>query len=174
MERPIGVVIQELHRRAQNGFRHAPFTVAFWAGLVVAGGLGVWVEIYNLAIDAFVDPAHAPLDALRTAISTFFPAVIGATSLQMAYEDELKANRGLAVALVLILLIAFVMMADRRLSDWVAFPLGIGASGISLWTWCAANGNSSLFQEMPIDAPIGDLPLDAPLSGGDDLVGLKH
>lgn len=97
MDRPISEVFSELHRRAGTGFRHAPFTLAFWIGLVFAGGMGIWVEVWNLAMTAFADPTRVGLDSLRTAISTFFPAVIGATSLQMAFEDELKSHRGVAL-----------------------------------------------------------------------------
>lgn len=169
-EGPVGTVFRELHKRARSGFRHAPFKMAFWVGLVFAGGMGIWLEVYKLIFD----PEITKLDSLRTAISTFFPAVIGATSLQMAFEDELKANRGVAVCAAFVLLIVFMMMADRHLPDGLAFPLGILASLASLWTWCAANGNSRSFQEIPNTAAIGDLPLDAPLAGGQDLAGLKH
>lgn len=145
--------------------------MAFWVGLVFAGGMGIWLEIYKLVFA----PEVNGLDSLRTAISTFFPAVIGATSLQMAFEDQLKSNRGVAVCAAFLLLIIFMMMADKHLPDGVAFPLGILASLASLWTWCAANGNSTSFQELPINAAIGgDLPLDAALAGSDDLDGLKH
>lgn len=144
--------------------------MAFWIGVLGAGGLGIWLEVWKLMIDSDV----RNLDSLRTAIATFFPAVIGATSLQMAFEDELKSNRGVAFCAVFVLLIIFMMMADKRLPDIVAFPLGILASAASLWTWCATNGNSPALQELPVNAPVGDLPLDAELSGSGDLADLKH
>ncbi|ATE66797.1 hypothetical protein CMV14_22250 [Rhizorhabdus dicambivorans] len=175
MERPISVVIQELHRRARNGFRHAPFTLAFLFGLVFAGGFGVWLEVWNLMLTSASDPAFGNLAPLRTALSTYFPAVIGAAAMQMTFEDDQKANRGIAIGLTILLLVAFLMMTDRRLSDCAAFALGIASTLVSLWTWCAANGNALTFQEQPLTAPVGgDVEPNAPIAGSDALDGLKY
>ena len=163
-------VFKNLHQRAKSGFKHATFQQAFWVGLVLAGGIGVWLEAYKL----IWHPQDSSLAALRSAISTFFPAVIGATSLQMAFEDSLKANRGIAFCSAFLLLIVFLFMADSQFPNILAFPLGLSASLVSLWIWCAANGNSMAFRELPTNASLGDLPLDAQLQGEADLKGLKH
>ena len=163
-------MFRKLNQRALSGFEHTPFILAFLFGVLLCGGLGVWVEAYKLV----VNPPSSSLQALRGAVSTFFPALMGATSLQMAFDEPSKTSRGVAVSSAIVFLLAFIMMSDGNLPNVLAFPIGALASAAALWTWCVANGGSLSFRETPLEAPVGDLPLDAPLPGDDDLAELKH
>ena len=166
----------ELHGSAREGFKHAPFQMAFWIGVVVFGGLGIWFEVYNLVKEvAFtaepLPPEH--LRSLRIAVAVFFPAIAGATSLQMVFEENPKAHRGFALSAALIFILCLIPATDRELPDGLGLAVGIVLSAISLWIWCAANGRSATYQSSP-DAPLGEKPLDEALAGGDELAGLKH
>lgn len=175
-QKPILAVFGELHRSAREGFNHAPFQMAFWIGVVVFGGLGVWFEVYNLIKElAFGSTVLPPeyLRPLRIAVAVFFPAIAGATSLQMVFEENPKAHRGFAVCAALLFILCLIPTTDRQLPDGFGLGIGIILSGISLWIWCAANGRSSTYQSSP-DAPLGEKPLDEALAGGGDLAGLKH
>ena len=174
--KPVLEVLSELHSAAREGFGHAPFLMAFWIGVVVFGGLGVWFEVYNLIKElALGPPAHPPelLRPLRIAVAVFFPAIAGATSLQMVFEENPKAHRGFAVCAALVFVLFLFPTTDRQLPDGFGLAIGILLSAFSLWIWCAANGRSATYQTSP-DAPLGEKPLDEPLAGDGDLAGLKH
>lgn len=172
--RPIRDLARELNRRAGEGFKHAPFKITFWVGVVACGGLGVWFEVYNLMKELLHGPVDAnPLRPLRIAVAVFFPAIVGATSLQMVFENDIKAHRGAAVSATIIFLLLFSPVTDREIPDAFGLLLGVLLSCVSLWIWCAANGLSASYRQSP-DAPLGEKPLDESLSGEDDLSGLKH
>jgi len=172
--RPIYDLVRELHRRAREGFKHAPFQMAFWIGVVLFGGLGIWFEVYNLIKALILGSAEQELwRPLRIAVAGFFPAIIGATSLQMVFEDEIKAHRGAAVCAALMFLLLLFPTTDRDIPDGFGIALGTVLSCVSLWIWCAANGLSASYRQSP-DAPVGDKPLDDPLAGETDLANLTH
>jgi hypothetical protein len=175
-DRPIRDLLHELNRRAKEGFKHAPFKMTFWVGVVLCGGLGVWYEIYKILtelINGHDTQDSKLLQPLRTAFATFFPAIIGTVSLQMVFEDENKSHRGAAVCVALLFLILLVPTVDSNWHDGFGVLLGAGLSCASLWIWCAANGLSASFRQS-LDAPVGDKPLDGELSGSDDLADIAH
>lgn len=150
------------------GFRHAPFTLAFFGGLVAFGAIGVWIELYWL----LTDPGTTGLGGLRSAVSTFFPAIFCSVALQMTFEDGLKAVRGIGVSAALLSIAVFAMMWDHNLAEGSRLAIGLLATSGSLWLWCAANGGSQSYRERAVDAPLGDIALDATLQG--DFKGIKH
>lgn len=173
---PLREMFGELHRSAREGFKHAPFKMAFWIGVVVFGGLGIWFEVYNLAKEVALSGKPLPADylrPLRIAVAVFFPAIAGATSLQMVFEENPKAHRGFAVCAALLFLLCLIPTTDRELPDGFGLAIGAALSGISLWIWCAANGRSATYHSSP-DAPLGEKPLDEAMSGDADLAGLTH
>jgi len=154
--------------------------MAFWIGVVTFGGLGVWFEVYNLVKELIWGSAHNDqaqdqqmLRPLRIAVAVFFPAIIGATSLQVVFEDKIKSHRGVAVCIALLFLLLLFPTTDRDLPDGFGIVLGLFLSCVSLWVWCAANGLSASYRQSP-DAPVGDKPLDDELAGGEELAKLTH
>ena len=88
--------------------------MAFWIGIVLFGGLGIWFEVYNLVKALVLGTAGGDLwRPLRIAVAGLFPAIVGATSLQMVFEDKIKAPRGAAVCAALIFLLLLFPTADR-------------------------------------------------------------
>ena len=175
-QKPVQAVFGELHSSAREGFRHAPFKMAFWIGVVVFGGLGIWFEVYNLVKEVAFRTTPLPTDylrPLRIAVAVFFPAIAGGTSLQMVFEENPKAHKGFAVCAALLFLLCLIPTTDRELPDGFGLAMGVALSGISLWIWCAANGRSATYHTSP-DAPLGEKPLDEPMSGDTDLATLTH
>lgn len=175
-ETPITDLVTELQRRSREGFKHAPFKMAFWIGVLLCGGLGVWFELYRLVKHLILTSGAMDAEGLlplRTAVATFFPAIIGATSLQMALEERVKSVRGVAVCAPIVLFLLLTVISDRDLPNGFGLVLGVIASSISVWIWCAANGLSATYRDS-IDAPVGDKELDDHMPGEDDLAGLSH
>lgn len=174
--KPVIEVFRDLNASAREGFRHAPFQMAFWVGVVVFGGLGVWFEFYSLVKEIIFSAKPLPPDALRPlriAVAVFFPAIAGATSLQIVFEENTKAHKGFAVCAGLLFILCLIPTTDRDLPDGCGLILGFFLSIVSLWIWCAANGRSLTYHSSP-DAPVGEKPFDEKMSGDGDLAGLKH
>lgn len=135
----------DLLRRTTKPLRHVTFVMYFLASVVAIGGLGLWVELINYARA----PGTGDLTAVRTAIATFFPALIGSTCLQIILGDYLKQLRAFAFLFTLAFAaVAFWLIVDKGLAAQSAVGLGAAASVASLWFWCIANAdNADLFDE---------------------------
>jgi hypothetical protein len=159
----------DLMRRTRRPLSHVTFVMHFLLSVVAIGGLGLWVELLNYS------RAGTPenLMSVRTAIATFFPALIGSTCLQMILGSFLKQLRIFALLFtVTFAVIGFWLIFDRGMGSASALLIGTFASLCSLWFWWIANADNPDFQDETLapSAAVGgrtDRDLDGDLKGFD-------
>lgn len=135
----------DLARRTKKPLKHVTFVMYFLGSVVAIGGLGLWVELINYA------RTSGPGDAasVRTAIATFFPALIGSTCLQIILGNYLKQLRATAFLFTLAFAgIGFWLIFDRGMAASYSLAIGSVSSLASLWFWWIANAdNPDFFDE---------------------------
>lgn len=154
----------DLVRRTRKPLSHVTFVMHFLLSVVAIGGLGLWVELLNYS------RASTPenLMSVRTAIATFFPALIGSTCLQVILGTFLKQLRAFAMLFtVTFAVIGFWLIFDRGMGSSRALLVGTAASLFSLWFWWIANADNPDFydEELAPTAAVGGNPERA--LGGD-------
>lgn len=164
-----GDLWRELKKRTLQPLRHPSFVIYFVVAVIVVGGAGVWLELitYLQAVAAKRCPS---LDALRTALVTFFPALAGCACLQLIWaEDHQRALRAFAIlVLFAVSILALVLGLIPAIEHRTALFIGLFPSAIALWIWWVANAKQP--DLLDPDAPTGGDP-NGPLAG--DLRGFK-
>ncbi|MFD1703521.1 hypothetical protein ACFSCV_10950 [Methylopila henanensis] len=160
---------KDIWGRTCSPMRHVTFWVYLLLGVVLCSGLGVWFEVIRYAYGT----NEAKPDAILVALLTFFPALVGSSSLQMVFGSEAKGLRAFALLLVVVFALAASWLAFGRPTDFsVAMRWALFFSVVAIWIWWIANGADPSFRDtVPVNAPIGGDP-SVPLSGSLD--GFKH
>lgn len=112
-------------------------------------------------------------DGILTALAAFYPALIGAASLQLVLESVRKSDKLMAIFAVGILLLTIIGAIVIGLFDFnavysrVSFWGTILLSVAGVWVWCVANGDNPDLQTDPLAASGGstDRPLKGSTSG---------
>ena len=157
----------DLVRRTRKPLSHVTFVMHFLLSVVAIGGLGLWVELLNYS------RASTPenLMSVRTAMATFFPALIGSTCLQMILGTFLKQLRLFALCFTVIFaVIGSWLIFDRGLGSAPALLIGTVASLCSLWFWWIANADNPDFQDETL-APTAAVGGNTDRALGGDLGG---
>lgn len=139
----------ELVRRTRSPARHVSFVLYFFLGVIVLGGLGIWVEL--------IEYIHHPesLAALRTALVVFFPALIGTSCMDLLWSDnEKKYMRAFSVIIVAIF-VATIFVERATTSSGIALCISTIASLAALWVWWVANADQPHLRDVNLDAPVG-------------------
>ncbi|MBR1285361.1 hypothetical protein JQ597_25250 [Bradyrhizobium sp. AUGA SZCCT0177] len=158
---------RELRRRTVEPFFQPPFVFYVLTGVVLFGGLGIWVELAKLLLangtapvgvgTESVLPVHSKLEPLVTAVITFFSTLAGASTIQLnysSYEGTNKAIGSFALLLMccfaaLALLLALLGSSQPR----IVLLLGAICSLAAVWVWWITNGDEPTFREItPKDA----------------------
>jgi hypothetical protein len=147
---------RELLKRTRDPVKHVPFVIYVFLAIVMFGGLGIWIEILKIVI------SKSPVEffGLITSVITFFPTLIGSTTLQLVL---LSANKGDKILMSFSLLILCVFLAFAILLPFFAgvhpvrvLVLGVACSICAVWVWWFTNGDDSTFQRMPqLDSATG-------------------
>jgi hypothetical protein len=141
---------------------------SFWAYLVVAivgtGALGVWVELIR-----YLDNQSAKqIDALITAIFTFFPALACASSMQLVFGPLEKHVRSFAIVSMALLTLLGVVNLMGRLGHTSAIIFGVLACFFSIFLWWIANALNTELRDRPFTAAVGGNARTAPAGNIDD------
>ncbi|GLS00441.1 hypothetical protein GCM10007859_04470 [Brevundimonas denitrificans] len=172
-------LIEQLGKRTVGPIKSFPFVVYVLIGIVLFGGLGIWAELLRLTVAQTPPavtgaiPVPPALTGVITAILTFFPTLIGSTSLQLILSS---ANTSDKVMIAFAIMILFLFLTAAILLPFFAgsYPLEVLAAGIAsslaaIWVWWITNGSDSIFQTHHVAAPSGG-DLNQALKGGfDDL-----
>lgn len=138
---------RELSRRTKRPLGHATFGIYFFGAIFLFGGLGIWVELLNLTRAQVVE-----LVPLRTAIATFFLAIIGSACFQLILGKTLKQIKAAAyVGSAIVAAVGVWLIFDRSLSSWIAMPVGGLGYLLSLWVWWITNADNQDFYDDPPD-----------------------
>tara|TARA_R110000787_G_C13419772_1_gene444788 strand:- start:1306 stop:1848 length:543 start_codon:yes stop_codon:yes gene_type:complete len=145
---------REMHRRTFAPFKSVPFVFYFILAIVVLGGLGVWVEVAKTQLNQ-----NWKVDGLLTALSTFFPALIGSASLQLILKSTDSSDKILISFSLLVCIPSFVgvglIAAFFSLHPSLCLYAAIGFSILAVWFWWFTNGDDLTYRNAPIDAATG-------------------
>ncbi|WP_146120768.1 hypothetical protein [Roseobacter denitrificans] len=145
---------REIWRRTWQPFKNVPFVFYVVLAIICLGGLGIWVEVIKSQLGQSADRS-----GLLTALSTFFPALIGSASLQLILTSTGNSDK----VLVSFSLLACFLSFFGVVLITVFFPVhpgwSLGAAiwfGIfAVWFWWFTNGDELTYQNAPIDAAAG-------------------
>lgn len=144
----------ELKHRTAAPLSHASYVQYFITAVILAGGAGVWLELFQLVFPDPSAPACPPATAaLRVAIITFFPALAGSSCMQLILAEEKKALKAFALLVMSVSFVVALIIGQSRISSTAALSVGVLASIFSLWIWWIANSNQQ--DILDPDAPIG-------------------
>lgn len=141
---------QEVARRLKKPMSQITFWIYLALAVIGLGGLAIWVELWRHFHPTITkaDP-HSSLDSLKLALATVFPAVVGASALELVLnEDKMARNLGL-VFLSMCALLAVYLLGFGNPSDEIAIALGaLGCVG-AIFVWWIASGLDDIFQDRP-------------------------
>ncbi|MCA0359067.1 MAG: hypothetical protein LCH78_19835 [Proteobacteria bacterium] len=145
----------QIRRRTLEPSTSFPFLVYVLIGIVLFGGLGVWAEVLRLVLAQ----GKPELAGLITAVITFFPALIGSTTLQLVLMST-SSNDKVMISFALLLLCSFITAAILLPFFSTTHPitvllLGGVCSLAAIWTWWMTNGLDSTFHSQRSDAATG-------------------
>lgn len=163
----------EIKRRWKAPRSHPTFAIFFVGSFLVFAATGVWLEFFKLAFGLGQD--HGSTTALRAAIATYFPAVLGSTILQLSISDSLRSLRALGqVVGPVFLVLAFALVFWTNLPDFAAIVIGLLASAASLACWWIVNADESSYRDEPVpEVATGNPDPVAPLLGDEALDRFK-
>ena len=159
-----GLLKRDLFRRSKEPWGHTTFVVFFALGVFAYGMLGTWFELIRWAGK---EPGAGPESCAITLI-TFFPALVGSTSLQVLLDEKENRDRRFR---------AFALFVGPFFFIWAAIAaflpllwqikllfsiLGVAAA---LWVWVVANADHpALKDQVDVDDSVGG-PTDTPPAG---------
>lgn len=142
---------KEIKRRTVNPLTDLTFIFYVFFGVVVFGGLGVWIEVVKYYLPGqFVD-----MQGIRTALAVFYPALIGAASLQLVLESVRKSETLMSVFAITSLLVMIIsaillgLIEYFQASDSLLFWVSSGLSALGLWVWVIANADNPDLKTRP-------------------------
>lgn len=159
----------EIERRWEAPRGHPTFAIFFIGSFLVFAAAGVWLETFKLLFGRGSE--HGSLAALRAAIATYFPAVLGSSILQLGISNSLRSLRALGHVMGTVFsVLAFILVFSESLEDWAAILIGLLASAASLACWWIVNADEECFRDDPLpEVATGGSDPTAPLLGGDVL-----
>lgn len=160
---------RELMRRTIQPASHVSFALYFFVAVIVLGAAGIWLELYAYLSFAAVPYQSPSAAALRTAVTTFFPALAGTSCMQLIWEnDDFRSLRAFATSALVVLFLAALAIAPATVSNSAALWVGCVASCLAFWTWWIANAEQKGLMDLDPDAPMGKKDPKANLSGNLD------
>lgn len=160
---------EEIKRRWRAPRGHPTFAIYFIGSFLLFGAAGVWLEFFKLLFGW--GPEQGSLAALRAAVATYFPAILGPAILQLGISNSLGSLKTLGNAVVVpFLLVAVALVFSPTLLDCGAILIGLVFSVASLACWWIVNADESSFRDEPLpEAATGDPDPTAPLLGDEAL-----
>lgn len=163
------ILLDELKKRTKEPRSEVVYWTYFIASVCIIGGTGVITEIFKFFYTGTVQNP----DAIYFAMTTFFPALVGSSLMQIMFEP--KNNRRMLAVSVLFLIgtgaVATLLISVSGKISPVSWVLAIAACLFALWVgWISNAYNLGLYDEPnpPIDAPVGGDDLDGDLQGDTD------
>lgn len=159
----------EIRRRWRAPRGHPTFAIFFIGSFLMFAAAGVWLEASKLIFGW--GPEHGSPAALRAAVATYFPAILGSSVLQLGISNSLRSLRGLGnIVGTAFLLLAIALVFSTTLLDWAAILIGLLASAASLACWWIVNADEASFRDEPLpEVATGGPDPTAPLLGDDAL-----
>jgi small-conductance mechanosensitive channel len=134
----------------------------YWTHLLIGvcfyGAIGVWTEVLR----RFLLGAEEGNGNVLLAMHTFYPAIIGATAMQIMLNKDAQTymrSFGQLVSTVFFIMAAVCILAATNIGESLSFRLaGIGISAAILFWWTANALDEGLKDVDPANATGGPLP----------------
>ena len=168
-----------LHRRWTRPSGQFSFWTFLLVGIVILGGIAVWIELYRYAFIPLSSPsdieaadaagAHQPvrsLSALQLALATAGLAVAGPAVMQLLYSRDKLAIVAAVLLITVEMIFAMYLMVFGEAGKLGTLVAGLICVIVAILAWILANGEDDIFQdEVANDASTGGNPM-RPLSSG--------
>jgi len=155
----------ELRQRLARPVRQFSFWVYVLIGVVLFGGIAVWVELVKFIPGIGATP-H--VESIRTAIDTYFPAIGCAAAVQLAFAAENKkylVSFGYLLTVVFAVSSVLLILLERRPATLFSWLGDIGGCFAAIVMWWIANGLDRTYQDVVNpEAPLGG-SLETPIAG---------
>lgn len=158
-------LIDDLAVRLVRPRYSVPFVMYLLTGVLLLGGVAIWVEIVKYSIGShFYHPSSgrpAPnIEAVLAAIHTFYPALAWSATMQLVLADAPEGEadgrphkrlRALALFLgsVVLVLAVVVMSLAEVLLPWVSLAFGLLGVLIAIVLWWIANAEEDTYKDSP-------------------------
>lgn len=155
----------EVVRRWNAPRKDPTYGLYFITSLIIISGAGFWLEVVKML--GGLGTLEESTAALRSAIGTYFPAVLGGTAMQLAISETLRSLRALGQCLAWVFAsLAILIVFAANLSDHWAILLGFAGSAAALAFWWIVNADDhTLRDDVPPEAATGGKDPSAPLLG---------
>ncbi|WEJ99487.1 MAG: hypothetical protein P0Y59_21655 [Candidatus Sphingomonas phytovorans] len=159
--RPVPPAWKVLHRRWTRPNKQLSFWTFLLVGIVVLGGLAVWIEGYRyfnfVPTDKQSSADRAPL---QLALATAGLAVAGPAAMQLLYSRDKLAIVTAILLFTVEMISAMYLMVFGVPKDCGTIVGGVTCVGIAIVAWVLANGEDDIFQDdVPNDVPAGGDPM---------------
>lgn len=155
----------ELGRRTRSAGNRR-FLLFLLFGIFIFSGLGIWIEVVNEIIKVQQPNTLWSWDGILLALSSYYPALLGAASLQLNLEANRKSDDAMAdfslgllfTTFILIVLIGVFQFNQvfYSFTFWGTFAL----SALGIWVWILANCDNPDLKNDPSVASGGDTNRD--------------
>lgn len=158
----VALLWDELVKRFFAPMEHVSFWVYLTVGVIIYGGLPVWLELYL----CLAGGPTATSEHLRVALTTFSPALVGAISTQLIFEEAGRDKRMMAFAILLVpifLSAAIVLTLVTSLRNQIAIPVAVVFCLLAIVVWWIANATNQAFRDdFKNDSAVGGSTLKSP------------
>ncbi|MCA3641217.1 MAG: hypothetical protein IOC63_05065 [Methylobacterium sp.] len=146
---------REISRRTCQPFSDVPFVFYVLLAIVGLGCLGIWFELIKLSLSSDL-PKY---DGVLTALATFFPALIGSSSLQLILTSTGNKDKVLVSFGYLVSLMAFgavvLISVFHPTSPVLTLSASVLFSVFAVWLWWFTNGDDPTYKSASVDAASG-------------------
>ncbi|WP_156419520.1 hypothetical protein [Aureimonas sp. AU12] len=154
----------EIKRRTKKPRLEVVYWCYFAGAVCILGGIGIISELLKY----YYTGSSSNASGIYASLATFFPALIGASVMQMMFEQTV--NRRLQAISFIFLMVTFGFAV--YLNGFAAHSSKLSWFSVvvfcifSLWVWWISNAdNAGLYDEPSIDAPTGGVDPGADLQG---------
>ncbi len=159
--KPIPPAWHVLHRRWTRPSGQLSFWTFLVVGIIILGGLAVWIEIYRYAYHVPAQPGeHAALAPLQLALATAGLAVAGPSAMQLLYSRDKLAIVAAIILFTIEMIFAMYLMVFGEPKECGTLGGGLICIGVAVVAWALANGEDDIFQDdVANDASMGGDPM---------------
>lgn len=153
---------REMKRRTKEPFADVPFVTYAILAIIGLGCLGIWSELIKIAI-AEEPPRY---DGVFTALSTFYPALVGSAAFQLILSSTGRADKtlvsfGYLVSFISVASVVLIAIFYKSFPT-TCFSVSIISVCFAVWLWWFTNGDDPTYKNAPIDAASGGDPSKMP------------
>jgi len=149
-----------LHRRWTRPRAQVSFWTFLAVGIVLLGGLAVWIEFYRYTFIPPAPGANPNLQPLQLALATAGLAVAGPAAMQLLYSRDKLCIVAAIILFTVVMIFAMYLMVFGEAQETGTLVGGLVCLVPAILAWVLANGEDDIFQdEVRDDASTGGNPM---------------